>query len=188
MRRASVPYLLVVCGSLACSSTAATNDAAVDRPAATDDDPSAACPAGQVFVYDQGCDMPTGHCTVEITDAGATVRPLYCGCDGSFLTDNTGARRPWRSPWPCPTPDAGVDSGAATDTGGVCCPITASEGCSGVDVSIGGWASSMAACTTTTWFDGYPMTRMTDEHGCPVLRENRDATQCGSVRIDAGTD
>lgn len=186
MRRAVVSGLLVVRGALACSSTSANVDAAVDRPAVTDDNPSTACPAGQVFVYDPGCVAPTGRCVAEVTDAGATLTMTFCGCDGSFFTDHTGARRPWRASGACPASDAGVD--AATDTGGVCCPITASEGCSGVDVSIGGWASSMAACTTTTWFDGYPMTRMTDEHGCPVLRENRNTTPCGSVRIDAGRD
>lgn len=185
MRRAALPCLFVACGALACSSTSATLDAAADRPVAVDDNP-AACPAGQVFVYDQGCETPAGRCTVEITDAGTPPMMTFCGCDGSFFTDNTGARRPWRSSGGCPPPDAGVD--AATGTGGVCCPITASEGCSGVDVSLGGWASSMAACTTTTWFDGYPMTRMTDEHGCPVLRENRDATRCGTVQVDSGTD
>lgn len=185
MRRASFVGLLVVGGALACSSTSTSLDAAVDRPTAADT-PSGACPAGQVFVYDQGCDVPTGRCAVEVTDAGAPPAMTFCGCDGSFFSDNTGARRPWRSSGACPPPDAGAD--AATDTGGVFCPITASEGCSGVNVSIGGWASSMAACTTTTWFDGYPMTRMTDEHGCPVLRENRSASPCGIVRLDAGAD
>lgn len=88
--------------------------------------------------------------------------------------------------------DAAVDRPTAvadvTDAGGVCCPITASSGCSGVDVYIGGWAASMGECRPTTWFDGYPMTPMTDEHGCSVLREDRTQTPCGQSRLDAGHD
>lgn len=88
--------------------------------------------------------------------------------------------------------EGGIEDGdvrdAGGDAGGVCCPITASSGCSGVDVYIGGWAPSMADCHTTTWFDGYPMTPTTDARGCPVLREDRTQTPCGQPRIDAGRD
>lgn len=84
--------------------------------------------------------------------------------------------------------DGAVRDAGTPDAGGVCCPLTANEGCSGVNVSLGGWAPTAGACQTTTWFDGYPMTRTTDEHGCPVLRVNRDASLCGASVIDATTD
>ena len=48
---------------------------------------------------------------------------------------------------PCPCAeesDGAVRDADATDGGGVCCPLTANEGCSGVNVSLGGWAATAA--------------------------------------------
>jgi hypothetical protein len=143
-----------------------------------------------VFVYDQGCESPTGRCRTEILDAGATVTPTFCLCDGTFHQDNTGARRPYRSTGACPVEPPPTDGGAdaGIDAGGVCCPVTGSEGCLGVDVYVGGWAPLMAACSPTSWSNGLPRRRGTDARGCAILEENPSAPRCNLLALDAGPD
>lgn len=82
-----------------------------------------------------------------------------------------------------PPPAPGTDAGD-----GVCCPIADFEGCSpGEERPGGGWARRRAECTYTIGgFDGAPWVRAIDDHGCPVLREDRSVTPCGSVALDAG--
>ncbi|MCA9616541.1 MAG: hypothetical protein H6721_30615 [Sandaracinus sp.] len=83
---------------------------------------------------------------------------------------------------PLPVPDGGE---------GVCCPIAAFSGCSpGFDpLPAGGWATNARACTyTISGFDGQPFVRRTDDRGCAILVEDREATPCGSIPVDAGVD
>ena len=86
---------------------------------------------------------------------------------------------------PLDTPDGGPPATAA-DGGGVCCPLTASEGCSSIGY-FGGWASSGSQCVSTSTFDGPPQRVFVDDHGCRVLRADLTAPYCGRA-VDAGTD
>ena len=64
--------------------------------------------------------------------------------------------------------------------GGVCCPITASAGCS-PQGDLGGWAASASDCTASSVFDGDPYTQVTDDHGCPALRAGGGTRHCGEI-------
>ncbi len=97
----------------------------------------------------------------------------------------------------CGSPPVGADSGdssppvdaIAADGGGVCCPLTASAGCSPQGY-YGGWAMNASDCRSQSSFDGCPFTSGTDSHGCAVLVDHglSCADPCGRVPIDAGPD
>ncbi len=178
--------------SVGCTSTVSDAVAREDAATAVDADDvegGSTCPRGEVYVYDPGCNNPAGRCVPEILDASLIGMMTLCFCDGTIARENTGARRPYRSSWPCAV-DAGSDTGsdANTDAGGVCCPLTGTEGCLGTNVYVGGWSPSMGGCQPTSWSNGLPMQRAIDSHGCPVLQENRSAPRCGLLALDAGAD
>lgn len=89
--------------------------------------------------------------------------------------------------------DAATSETATTDSnvetspspgGGVCCPLTASPGCS-PNGDFGGWAASAAECREQSAFDGCPFVKKTDARGCPVIVEEPCATMCGVI-VDTG--
>jgi hypothetical protein len=68
--------------------------------------------------------------------------------------------------------------------GGVCCPLTATSGCSPHGY-FGGWAASSGDCKEDTAFDGCPFAKQTDSHGCAVIVEESCTTMCGVI-VDTG--
>jgi hypothetical protein len=89
--------------------------------------------------------------------------------------------------------DASTSETSSTDTGaettparggGVCCPLTASTGCSPHGY-FGGWAASNADCREDSAFDGCPFVEQTDSHGCAVLVAASCTTMCGVI-VDTG--
>jgi hypothetical protein len=81
-----------------------------------------------------------------------------------------------------------TDSSAETTPapgGGVCCPLTASAGCS-PNGYFGGWAASSGDCKQESAFDGCPFLQKTDSHGCAVIVEESCTTMCGVI-VDTGS-
>jgi hypothetical protein len=87
---------------------------------------------------------------------------------------------------PLDTPDGGPPATPA-DGGGVCCPLTASEGCASVGF-FGGWAQNGSQCVSSSSFDGAPERVFVDDHGCRILRPDTTQPFCGQARLDAGAD
>lgn len=69
------------------------------------------------------------------------------------------------------------------DGGGVCCPLTASPGCS-PNGYFGGWAATHAGCLTQQVYDGCPFMTSVDSHGCAVLDEPPCSEPCGAAHLD----
>lgn len=180
------PLLLALALLGAACTTTASNNGADATPTDTPDGAAPRCPAGMVYVYDPGCDAPTGHCVAEVTDAGLTVPPSFCGCDGVTFYDNTGAIRPIRATGTCPTAvDAGFDAGATVDVaadaprdcGNLMMDPSNCGGC-GV-VCCGAWCIN-AQCTA----EGPPGT-----YACPSTEAYRQAHGCvGPVPSQIATD
>lgn len=180
MRAVLVLGVLWILGCRSKSPEASDAEFAGDAAHPLDVPPSMpACPAGRIFVYEQGCDRPAGHCVNEV-DGGGYPWPQFCLCDGTTVSDATGV-----CPVEPPPSDAGSDAGPAE---GVCCPITGIEGCLGVNAYVGGWARFMVACERASWMNVAPRRLGTDAHGCAVLEENRAAPRCNLMALDAGSD
>ncbi len=102
---------------------------------------------------------------------------LVVGC-GSVVDDARGDAS---------TDVSSTDSTAETTPapgGGVCCPLTATTGCSPSGY-FGGWAASAADCKEQTAYDGCPFVKQTDSHGCAVIEEPACTNRCGAV-VDTG--
>jgi len=86
-----------------------------------------------------------------------------------------------------PDPSDG-EAMSAPDGNGVCCPVSDFNGCSPFAEPAGGWAASADECGTVSWFDGCPVEREVDEHGCVAIVDvfpNCDSP-CGMAPVDAG--
>jgi len=105
------------------------------------------------------------------------VRPLICVLVASLLSLASSIACSSSSS-SATTGDAGGPATPAAG-GGVCCPVTATAGCSSVGY-FGGWKASASDCKEDGLYDGYGTSEGTDSHGCRVIGANGGGPLCGA--------